>query len=220
MHDNLAVSAAGTPTSVSLAGSCMQILHRKIMASLQYLDSQRGSAGFKVFVMHDMYYEVCKALGLNQDFEHDKIVSYRGTQPQAAQNYDGQTADLMLLNFHGNVNRRKRGFGGHHVMSIIQNQFNIRAKNDDSRQLIVILDATMTDLSGEHIRRLLVSFQAQIESGKLAIILITSLNKYCQIGFDRFPSGISADHYAKIVTFVELENANICRRANLLLAKF
>lgn len=195
MHDNLALPAENMPTTVSMAGSCMQVLHRKILSSLKYLSAQNNN-DVKAFVMSDIYYEVCRALGLEQNFTQNMLVTFNGTQPSGMQNYDESIVDLMLLNFHANVNRCKAGFVGHDVEAIIAKQFKLRAQNNVCKQLVVIFDLTMTDLTDKNVRRVLNSFQEQIANGSLAIILTTSLNKYCQIGFDRFPSGISAEFFA------------------------
>lgn len=183
------------PTAVSLAGSCMQIIHRKIMSSLKYLVAGTDSKEVNIYITSDMYYEVSKAREIDQDFEHHKLVTYRGLIPQSVQNYDGQIVDLMLLNFHANVNRRKKGFASHDLKSMIENQFKLRTGNNSAKQLIVILDGTMTNLSGDHVRKLLEYFKDQIRSGELAFTVLTSLNKYLHSGFDRFPSAISIDFY-------------------------
>lgn len=185
------------PTTVSLAGSCMQAIHRKIGASLKYLRSSTGNEELKVFFSYDMYFEIFKALELDQDFQQHKLVTFRGLKAQYMQSYKNQIVDLMLLNFHANVNRRKRGFTAHDLQAMIENQYALRNQQGSSKQLIVIIDGTMTNLTGDHMPKLLATFKKQIDSGKLAVLLVSSLNKYLHIGFDRFPSGISIEFYAK-----------------------
>jgi hypothetical protein len=197
VSDCLHLPADNMSESVALAGSCMQLIHRRIISALQYVSAADNNKQVRLYISNDLYYEVSKSWGIDQDFLHDQYVTFCNMQAQSTQNYAEQIVDLMLLNFHANVNRKKRGFGARDVVSIIDDQFKLRAAQNDPQQLIVILDITLTNLADIHISSMLANFAEQIRTGKLAIILITSLNKYCHIGFDRFPSGIGVDFYAK-----------------------
>lgn len=197
ISNNMRLSAREMPASVSLAGSCMQVIQRSIMSSMKYFAATHEKKDIRVYISNDLYYEVCMSYGIPQDFKHDQYVIFNGMQPKDIHDYDGEIVDLMLLHFHANVNRKHSGFAGHDVQAIIQNQFELRKMQPDSGQLIVVLDVALTNLSDVHIKNLLACFAKHIDEGKLAIILTTSLNKYCQNGFDRFPSGLGAIFYSK-----------------------
>jgi hypothetical protein len=195
--DHIHLPATLAPASVSLAGSCMQIIHRSINSALNYFSGSNGTKLVSAYISSDIYYEVCLSLGITQDFKHDQFVSFNGSQPSCMGAYNGEVVDFMLLHFNANVNRELRGFIGHDVASIIATQFKLREAQKYSGQLVVVLDVALTNLSDVHIRSLLTKMSHHIQSGNLAIIMTTSLNKYCQMGFDRFPSGVSANFYNK-----------------------
>ncbi len=197
IFNNLNLSEQEMPAYVSLAGSCMQIINRTIMSSFKYFTTKHNTKEIRAYIGSDIYYEVCQSFGIDQDFQHDQYVTFSDMQPKDMRSYKGEIVDLMLLHFHANVNRKKSGFVGHNVEAIIHNQFELRKTQPDSGQLIVVLDIALTNLSDVCIKQLLTSFAKHIHDGRLAILLTTSLNKYCQNGFDRFPSGLSAVFYAQ-----------------------
>lgn len=194
--DNARLSQEEMPEYVCLAGSCMQIIHKSILSAEKYFCSDNSKKELRVYFPSDCYYEICMTYGIIQDFKHAQYVTLCDSRIMNIHKYNDEIVDVMLLHFHANVNRMQRGFYGHDLEALIKKQFKLREDIQECGQLIVVLDVAMTNLSDIFIKKLLISFKKHISEGKLAIIMATSLNKYIQLGFDRFPSGLSSIFYA------------------------
>lgn len=169
------------PTQTLLTGSCMHAINIIL----------RTAGTSKIYIAPSTYYEIYKSLNITPEYSQSTYVELKNHLPLISKPYQDEIVDLMILATNANVNRMHPGFGSNDINQIITNQLS----NRDGKELTVIVDITLNNLNDPQLMLLFANFSKHINSGQLAIIFCTSLNKYFQVGFDRNAAGLSIGFY-------------------------
>ena len=188
------------PTSAHLTGSCMQAFSQAIIGAYAFFSKDKvpGQGPDVSMLLSDpVYFEVDDLL---------RTLGKKGFQESAATK--DEIKEFFVGCFEANVSTSTAGYQFTDINAWVEHQFELRKASEDPAQknkpLIVLVDNTMSHINEVHLPLFLAQFDREIQEGKLAVVSVSSLNKYFHMGMDKTGLG-SCVLFSKPGAFPELE---------------
>lgn len=204
------------PAHIALGGSGIHLLSNTISKALEEVEDNKEFKNGRLYIQNQAYFEIPIILGYKfgkriPTVSSKDICILFDSKTQTVEEYSQNALmDVMVCAFQENVSFLTDKFGSKDIHKLIDEQLQLRDKINSDKRLIVIIDTTINAFDDQQMSLLLIRYEEEIRSGKLAIMTVHSLNKYFHMGFDKMPAGFSSgfynkDLYPKIAEFYETE---------------
>lgn len=199
------------PQMAVLRSSGMQAIWNSFWMAFSYFLQAKDKPSFNLLLSGNGYFEIETCLKdifefTGEQASGDICLRIRSNLTAGWMSSNDAIFDIYLANFESNVLPIKQNVFTD-ISSFIEKQLNMRTQNDHSQHpLFVILDHTLSDFDSLHLTSLLEKFIAEIEAGKLCILVSCSGNKYLHLGTDKVLATILCGYYnPKVLELIHQE---------------
>lgn len=174
---------------VSYGMRCVTVLHDVCKKAKEQL-SKEGCA-LNIFSYEDSYFEIADPLRYGGECvttvaspDYDKSLFW--ALQSLAKSEEAEKIDLVVVDPHGNMNRKARSVDGHDVDQIIQVILDNKVAGSP---LTVAIDLTIGFVQDSVIPKLITKYQALIQSGEINLVFYRSVQKFDSFGTDKVTGG-------------------------------